>query len=137
MNRKTQLLAAVFAAGAAFGFGSSAQAALITCPASFTADGTAKVHDGTADKNTAASDCQYDDETGTSDVASITNINESAFFGFSDWEDNGQTQIDPPVDSSGTWSIDDVDFDAFDYIMVFKDGEGTSLIAFLFNEEFA
>jgi len=121
----------------ALGFSSGAQAALISCPLSFTTDGTAKVHDGTLGKNTAASACQYDDATGNSDVANLTNINASVFFGFSDWSDNGQTQIDPPNDATGLWSILSVDFALFDYLMVFKDGEGTHLTAFLFNEEFS
>ena len=119
------------------GFSSGAQAALISCPASFTTDGTAKVHDGTLSKNTAASACQYDNATTNSTVANLSSINTSAFFGFSDWLDNGQTQIDPANDLSGLWSILNVDFALLDYLMVFKDGEGTYLTAFLFNEEFS
>jgi hypothetical protein len=114
-----------------------AQAALVSCPASFTVDGTAKVHDGTLSMLTAASACEYDNATGQSDVASLSQINTSAFFGFNDWVDNGQTQIVPGSGQSGSWSILNVDFAAMDYLMVFKDGDDTSLIAFSFNELFS
>ena len=112
-------------------------AALIACPASFTADGTAKVHDGSAAQLTAAMACQYDDATDNNTVASIANINASGFFGVDTWEENpGQLQVNAEA-SSGLWAIADVDFDAYDYIIVFKDGQDTNLIAFLFNEEFS
>lgn len=112
-----------------------AEAALIACPASFTADGTAKVfYNG----NSAADLCQYDDATDQNDVANETNINASGFFGTDTWEINpGQGQLEGAGNEgqSGTWSIANVDFATYDYIIVFKDGEDTSLIAFLFNEE--
>ncbi|MGZ9244114.1 MAG: PEP-CTERM sorting domain-containing protein [Candidatus Binatia bacterium] len=124
-------------AGMAIGFAGQSQAALMTCPGSFTADGTAKVHNDTTEKLTAVSGCQYLTPADSSNVASITNINTAGFFGFSDWMSNGQTQIDADSKSSGTWSISNVDFVSNDYIIVFKSGKGTNLTAFLFNEDFA
>jgi hypothetical protein len=116
------------------GFAGEGQAALTMCPASFITGGTTKVYNGTA---TAASGCQYLTPADNSNVANIANINTAGFFGFSDWMDNGQTQFDTSNQSSGTWSINNVDFASNDYIMVFKDGKGTNLTAFLFNEAFA
>jgi len=118
------------------GLPSGAQATLINCPASFTADLTARVHDGTLAKNTAASGCQYDDATTNSTVANLSSINASAFFGFSDWLGNGQNQINANA-LSGSWSILDADFALLDYLIVFKNGNGTYLTAFLLNEEFS
>ncbi len=119
---------AVFAPGAA-------QAALIDCPASFTTDGTAKVrHSGTA---TAAGDCEYLSPPDSSTTAKIETINSVGFFGFSDWRDNEQTQLDGAgaEGQSGTWTIAEAQFALRDYIIVFKDGDDTNLIAFLFNEK--
>jgi hypothetical protein len=131
------MIAALAVAGAfaASGAYSPAQAALVTCPASFTADGTGKVRSGT---DTAASDCQYLTPPDPSNVASIANINAAGFFGFTDWQANSpaQTQIDANAES-GTWSIANVDFATYDYIIVFKAGQGTNLTAFLFNEEYS
>ena len=120
----------------AIGLSSEAHATLISCPATFVADTTARVNDGTAAKNTAVSLCQYDNATTNSTVASLSNINSSGFFGFSDWLANGQTQLNASA-SSGSWSISSVDFSLFDYLIVFKNGNGTFLTAFLFNEEFS
>jgi hypothetical protein len=112
-----------------------ASAALLSCPASFTTDGTAKVHDGTAAKETAAGACEYIDPPDQSNVASEANVNAAGFFSTTTWDAvvlqqdvNGQ---------SGLWSIPSVDFDAFDYMITFKDGSGTNLISFLLNEEFS
>lgn len=123
--------------GVAIGFASQGHAALVSCPGSFTTDGTAKVHNGSGAKLTAASDCQYITPASTSNVASITNINTAGFFGFSDWMSNSQNQIDTNNQSVGTWSIGNVDFANKDYIIVFKDGAGTNLTAFLFNEDYS
>jgi hypothetical protein len=127
------LLGATAMVGAAIAFGGESHAALMACPASFTAAGTAKVHNGAA---TAASGCQYLTPADNNNVANIANINTAGFFGFSDWMDNNQTQVSTNQ-STGTWSINNVDFASNDYIMVFKDGAGTNLTAFLFNEAFA
>lgn len=129
---KKYLLSAA-ALGAIAAFSAPANAALITCPAAHIADGTSKVFNGS---NSAVSACQYDNTTGTSTVASLANINASAFYGFSDWETNGQGQIDASA-SSGSWTIAGVDFEAYDYLIVFKNGNGTHLTAFTFNEEYA
>lgn len=85
----------------------------------------------------AASACQYLTPADSSNVASITNINAAGFFGFSDWAGNGQTQVDGGGATSGTWSISSPDFANYDYILVFKDGSDTNLVAYLFNELFS
>jgi hypothetical protein len=135
---KKTLLAGV--AAAMLALGGTAEAALMNCPAGFTSDGTAKVHDGGgAPLLTAVSDCQYLTPANPSNVASIANINTAGFFGFTDWQTNGQTQMATSAytGQSGTWSILNPDFANYDYIIVFKDGQGTNLIAFAFNELFA
>jgi len=129
---KKYLLSAV-ALGAVAAFSAPASAALVTCPASFIADGTAKVFNG---GNSAVSGCQILTPPSPSNVGNIANINAAGFFGYSDWVSNSQTQIDSNA-SSGSWTINGVDFAAYDYIIVFKSGQGTNLTAFLFNEEFA
>lgn len=112
-----------------------ASAALLSCPASFTTDGTAKVHDGTAAKETAAGACEYIDPPDQSNVASEANVNAAGFFGTTTWD---AVVLQEDVNGlTGTWSIPSVDFDAFDYMITFKDGSGTNLISFLFNEEFS
>ena len=126
------VLGAAVVAFALLGNATPGQSALISCPTPFTATGTAKVHDGLGAKNTAASGCQYDNATDQSTVASLTNINNSAFFGFADWLGvEMQTNVKA---LAGTWSIADPDFIAFDYMMVFKSGQGTHLTGFLLNE---
>ena len=115
---------------------SGAQAALVSCPTSFTAAATAKVYNGSA---TAASACQYLTPADSGNVANISNINSAGFFGFNDWASNGQTQLEGAgnVGQTGTWAIANVNFSAFDYIIVFKDGNETNLTAFLLNETFS
>jgi hypothetical protein len=120
-----------------FALATPTRATLISCPASFTTSGTAKVNDGTASKNTAASACQFVSPANSSNTATIANIDAAGFFGFSDWASNNQTQISPANGQSGTWSITSPDFVGFDYIIVFKDGANTNLTAFLFNELFS
>lgn len=136
MNEKKWIATTTLAA-AVLGFGSSAQAALINCPVSFTTNPTAKVEDGTG-TFTAASACQYISPEDSSNVASISNINTAGFFGFSDWTQNGgNLQVDTNNQSTGTWAIAGANFAAFDYMIVFKDGNDTNLTAFLFNELYA
>lgn len=109
----------------------TADAALVSCnPGSL-----GHVTD-TGGTNIAVSDCQYLTPPDTSNVASITNINAAGFFGFSDWATNGQDQMGGAgsTGGSGTWSIASVDFATYDYIIVFKDGAGTNLLAMTFNE---
>jgi hypothetical protein len=107
-----------------------AEAALLACPAA----GTSKVTNGSG--ATAVSACQYLDPPDPSNVASMANINSAGFFGFSDWLSNGQDQLEGAgnVGLSGTWSILAPAFASRDYIIVFKDGGDTNLIAFRFNE---
>jgi hypothetical protein len=114
-----------------------AQADFISCPTSFIADGTAKVHDGSgAPLLTAVNDCQYITPPDENNVASEGNL--QGFFGFNDWDvwDNSVLQVNANA-SSGTWVIPDVDFAAFDYMITFKSGAETNLVSFLFNELFA
>lgn len=134
---KTGKLASVVVLTATLlGFGGAAQAAPINCPASFTTDPTAKV-ENVGGTTTAADGCQYLAGSAPSNVANITNINAAGFFGFSDWTVNtGNNQVGPGG-QSGTWAISGVDFANFDYMIVFKDGADTNLIAFSFNELFA
>jgi PEP-CTERM motif len=137
LNRLLIHAGAVLTAATLAGLPGEARAVLVTCPATFIADGTAKVHDGTADKNTAASACQYIDPPDNSNVANVANVNAAGFFGFSDWVSAGILQQDANS-ASGLWSIPPVvDFDAFDYMLTFKAGEGTNLTSFLLNEEFS
>lgn len=110
---------------------STADAALVSCPASFTTDPTAKVTSG---GSTAAFDCQFITPADNNNVANQTNVNAAGFFGFTDWAATAALQVDQSGGLSGSWSIPSVDFAAFDYIIVFKDGAGTNLIAFLLNE---
>jgi hypothetical protein len=136
-NFLMSLLGATAMVGMAFGFARQGHAALVSCPGSFTVDGTAKVNNGSTAQLTAANSCQYITPASSSNVASIANINTAGFFGFSDWMSNSQDQTNTPGQSSGTWSISNDDFASNDYIIVFKDGANTNLIAFKFNETFA
>jgi hypothetical protein len=128
---------AALAAGL-LGVGGMAQAAVLSCPASFVTDPDAKVEnaDGTM---TAASDCQYISPADTNNVASVENINAAGFFGPDDWSLNGANgQVTPGAGGlSGTWSIFEADFTSFAYMIVFKDGSDTNLIGFLLNGSFA
>jgi PEP-CTERM motif len=131
-------VAGVFATAALVSFAAPSYAALVSCPASFTTSPTAKVEDGTGTL-TAVNACQYISPPDNNNVANLDNINDAEFFGFDDWESNAQMQMEGAgnVGNSGTWAIANVDFAAFDYMIVFKDGANTNLVAFLFNELFA
>jgi hypothetical protein len=109
-----------------------AAAALNACPASFTTDGTAKVREG-ATTNSAASACQYISPPDNNTIANATTVNANAFFGETDWESNGQDQLSTGG-QSGTWTIANPDFATYDYAIFFKDGAGTNLVGFLFDE---
>ena len=111
-------------------------AALLTCPDSFIADTTAKVHDGSLARNTAAFACQYIDPPDQSVVANASNVNTAMFFGFADWMMTSVSQVSADA-ASGTWAITDPDFSAHDYMITFKSGQGTNLVSFLLNETFA
>ena len=114
-------------------------AALLGCPTGFTANGTAKVHDGGGTPVlTAAGACQYLDPPDNKTVANEANVNAAGFFSTSAWMMVGD-KVDLPdgAGQTGTWAIAGADFAAFDYMIVFKDGKGTNLIAFLLNELFS
>lgn len=115
----------------------AAEAALEACPASFTVDGTAKVHDGGGDPvETAASACQYLDPPDNNNVASVDNVNAAGFFGITNWTTNGgQLQVNANA-STGTWAVVGANFSQFVYMITFKDGAGTNLISFLLNGEY-
>lgn len=117
----------------------AAQAAHLTlsdCPTSFTTNPTAKVENSSGTL-TAASACQYLSTPDNNNVASVANINAANFFGSNNWAANsGNLQVDAGS-ATGTWSIRNADFAAFDYMIVFKDGADTNLVGFLFNEMFS
>lgn len=114
---------------------SAAQAVLVDCTASSTTNANSKVKSGAV---TAVNACQYISPEDQSNIASIANINAAGFFGTNTWAANGgQVQVNPPNDQSGTWAISGANFATFDYMIVFKDGNNTNLIGFLFNELFA
>jgi hypothetical protein len=134
--KTSKLLAVAVLAATVLGFGNSAQAAVYTrndCPTSFTTDPTAKVEDSTG-TTTAASDCEYLTPPQANFIATIENINDAGFFGFSDWTYNAAKVDLVPASTTGTWAITAADFVTYDYIIVFKDGGDTNLVAFLFNE---
>lgn len=119
-------------------FAASGHAGLLSCPTGFTANGTAKVHDGGGAVLTAASACQYLDPPNSSTVANAANVNAAGFFSTSTWTMVG-TKVDLPdgAGQTGTWAIAGANFAALDYMIVFKDGKGTNLIGFLLNELFS
>ena len=145
MNPRTLFATLIFAGGLAFsGAGFSA---LVNCPTGFTADGTAKVHDGSASKNTAADLCEYDDSA-SNQTDSLSLINTLEFFGFNDWLYAGKQNIGGVLEDgtediglsitgdgqSGTWSISMGAFLTYSDIMfIFKDGANTDLTGFLLN----
>lgn len=119
-------------------FAASGHAALLSCPTAFTANGTAKVHDGGAGPNfTAAGQCQYMDPPDNNTIANAATVNAAGFFSTTTWTQVG-AKVDVPdgAGQSGTWAIAGANFLAFDYMIVFKDGKGTNLIGFLLNELF-
>ncbi|QOY95323.1 PEP-CTERM sorting domain-containing protein [Massilia sp. UMI-21] len=134
MNNK-QIIQAVVVLSALV-TGQAAHAALVSCPASFVTDPTAKVENSTG-TTTAASACQYLDNPDSSNVANLANINAAGFFGTTDWMVNsGNLQVNASA-SSGTWAITGADFAAYDYMIVFKNGNNTNLVGFLLNELYA
>lgn len=105
-------------------FGSAAQAALVSCGTNSSLNLLIKVAN--------AVDCQYLTPFDSSNVASMTSINTAKFFGTSDWVDIGKTEISGDG-QSGTWSVSNPETLKYDYIIVFKAGSGTNLIAFKLN----
>ena len=116
------------------GLAGEASAALISCPALFTTNGTAKVTTGTAALTSAASVCQYLTPPNNSLIANVTNVNNAAFFGVNTWA-VAVAKFDVPNGGgqTGNWAIAGANFSAFQYMITFKDGNGTNLISFLLN----
>lgn len=104
--------------------GGTAQAALVQCGANSPINLLSKVE--------YAFDCQYLTPFDSSNVASITNINAAKFLGTNDWVEIGKTEISGDG-QSGTWSVSNPETNKYDYIIVFKAGSGTNLIAFRLN----
>ncbi|PXX88972.1 hypothetical protein DIT71_16690 [Marinobacter vulgaris] len=129
---------ALLAIGIAGLWSLSANAALMTCPASLTADETSRVT-GPSTTDTAVSQCQYITPADQNNVANETNVNEAAFFGITNWTSifTEQQELDEGAGQTGNWIISDADFSAYDYMITFKDGADTNLISFLFNENFS
>lgn len=105
-------------------FGSAAQAALVPCGANTPFNLLSKVE--------YAFDCQYLSPFDSGNVASISNINTAQFFGTNDWVEIGKTEISGDG-QSGTWSVPNPEVNKYDYIIVFKAGSGTNLVAFRLN----
>ena len=105
-------------------FGSAAQAALVQCSSNLSTNLLNKVEH--------AFDCQYLTPFDSGNVASISNINTAQFFGTNDWVDIGKTEISGDG-QSGTWSVSNAEVSKYDYIIVFKAGSGTNLVAFRLN----
>lgn len=109
--------------------------ALNSCQGTMTSDGSdARVYYGAS--QTAASDCTFVTPAGNL-IANETNVNNLAFFGFSDWTVTGVSQVNQNA-ITGSWAIPlaDLDFGLYDYMIVFKDGASTTnIIGFLLNEE--
>ncbi len=129
-----KLIGACLVAGA-LSITGQAQAELVSCGTGSTTNLLSRVDTSTA--------CQYLTPADNNNVANIDNINSAGFFGFSDWLSNGQDQLDNGLNKqgvldseglSGTWSILNFNFSLYDYIIVFKDGGGTNLTAFLLGE---
>ena len=117
-----------------------AKAVLIDCPEQgFAAEPDAKVENRRG-RRTATSACEHLSPSDPHYAITINGINLAGFFGFDDWEGNGQTRLHAPskIGQSGTWAIKNVDFDLYDYLIVFKaPGKIVNATAFLFNESFS
>ena len=113
---------------------STASAALVNCSIT-NGSGDPFVADATGDLQ-AASACQYITPPDNSNVANETNVNAAGFFGVTTWENVGHDQENANA-LTGNWSIPTPNFAAFNYMLTFKDGDGTNLISFLLNEVFA
>lgn len=124
----------------ALAYAGTAHAALVSCPASFTADGTAestpKVNGPGANIESAADLCQYIVPPSASTIANTATVNANEFFGLSNWE-GVSLQVTPTDGASGTWSIADADFATYNYMITFKDGANTNLTSFLLNGDFS
>lgn len=121
-------------AAALFALPFAANAAQISCPEpGFVDEPNAKV-ENPGGNLTATRACRYLVPADNNYVANIDNINAAAFFLGTAWQSNGQDQIDGGMGLTGTWSILNPDFATYNYGIFFKDGNGTNLIGFVFNE---
>jgi hypothetical protein len=116
------------------GLARDASAGLINCPAAFITDGTANVTTGTAALATAASLCQHLYPPNNSVIADVSTVNAAGFFGVTTWG-VAVPKYDVPNGGalSGTWSIPGANFASYQYMITFKDGNGTNLVSFLLN----
>lgn len=130
MNRLMASVVLLTAVAAAYPFG-VAQAVPITCNLSV-ADGTSHVYTDPG-QQTAVSEC-YIDSAAFNDEGKFKDHNAYSYFGFADWELAEFTG--DRTGQSGGWAITDPDFGLNDYMIIFKSGQGTALVGFLFNEEF-
>ena len=134
VTKRCGLATAAMAALLTLGLAGDASAALISCPAAFTTNGTANVTTGTVARVSAASLCQYDNQTTNSSIANVATVNASGFFGINTWS-VAVAKFDVPNGGgqTGAWSIPGANFSAFQYMITFKDGNGTHLTSFLLN----
>jgi hypothetical protein len=115
------------------GWAGTARASLVSCPASFTANGTAIVY-GATPSASAASQCQILMPPNPSTVASVANVNLAGFFGVTNWVATSILQYTPSNGAAGTWSIPGtLNFATTQYMLTFKDGSQTNLVSFLLN----
>jgi len=132
VTKQCGLATAAITALLTLGLAGEASAALISCPAAFTTDGTANVTTGTVARVSAASLCEYLDPPNNSTVANATNVNAAGFFGVNTWSATAVNQVNANS-TTGSWSLAGANFSAFQYMITFKDGSGTNLVSFLLN----
>lgn len=115
----------------------AAYAAPLDCGTDYTASSTTKVW-GTSLASSAVSACQYlpPEQGGNSSKDELEKIDEAGFFDTIAWTKITKTDLQEGEGETGAWSINDADFEAYDYMIVFKNGSKTNLVAFLFNEAF-
>lgn len=96
----------------------SAQAAVIDCPGGYT------------NLVTGSNGCQYSTDA-TQDFVNSNpmTVNTEEFFGYTDW--SFVDKMDDLDSTSGTWSLNEPQWSAFDEIMmIFKSGRGTTLVGY-------
>lgn len=106
------------------------------CGLDYIAPSTTKVWSMTM-ASTAVSACQFlpAGDGSNSSKDELEKIDQAGFFGTFDWHQVIKEEI-KGEDKSGSWTIDGPNFEAYDYMIVFKNGDDTNLVAFLFNEAF-
>ena len=142
---KSALVGSVALAAMSLASGANA-ISLTSCPADFTADGTAKVFYATA-ADGAASSCEHltppdnhNDQGAGPDHIDVNDVDGGGggpgFFGITTWDNFFTDDPEDGLGSSGAWAIAALDWDpvTFDYMLIFKDGNGTDLTGFLLDE---